>query len=141
MNLVAFTQRNEGFGLDRVVRIRLEVDHVRWLLAEGPHSRLRDSLVSAENEQPDRFGTVPVKVTLADFEPLLRIAMKEYQEMASVYVVKKGGYHKQQFAEGVGRAIGVRMTLDNVGRELAPDTHGYLIEVVIDNLWKPEFVI
>ncbi|MGT2441227.1 hypothetical protein ACU4I5_00075 [Ensifer adhaerens] len=145
MDLVAFTRRNEGWGLERIVKIRLEVDHVRslvdGLLTAAAHSQLRRALLSAANEAPDRSGTVPVKIRMADFEPLLRVAMMEYEDMAKTYVLKKGGYYKQQFAEGLGRALGVKMTLDNVGVERAPDTHGYVIDTVVDDRWTPEFVV
>ncbi|PDV87746.1 hypothetical protein CO652_13570 [Rhizobium sp. H4] len=145
MQLATIQQRNIRIGLERVIKIRLELTHVRSLrklVANDPaYAQLRNSLDAAADAPQDRYGIVPVKVRIADCDVLLRIAAKLYEQMAKDYVVGSRDYYSQQLAENVGRAVGVKMILDNVGRDVAPDTGGYLIDVVADDRWSPEFVV
>jgi hypothetical protein len=144
MQVLAITQRNIRIGLDRVIRIRLEPAHVQSLRdligVDADHSRLRASFEAAIDAPEDRNGLVPLNVTVAECEFLLEIAADVYKTMAQEYVGGSRNYYAQQLAEKVGRAIGVKMMLDFVGRNAAPNTGGYLIDVAVDDHWIPDFV-
>lgn len=141
MDLVPFQNRNKNLKIDAPIVVRLSVEHVRslseFLPQEPQYLRLRSRLSSAEQGPKDRDENVSLQLDREDLLPVMRIAMQEYQNMAASYTVGKRDYHKQQFAEAVAKSLGVKMTLGNVGVDIAPETNGYQIDVSVDTTWKP----